>query len=81
MRVLQVTNDAVDLAETDHPFVQGADVVALAPGALQLQGSADGSTGWESIGAALVSGVAAQRKLTHRYIRCSTEATISLLST
>lgn len=79
MRVLNVTNTAVDLAATDHPFVQGADVVALAPSGLQLQGS-DNNTDWASIGAALTAGIPAERKLAHRYIRCSTAATIALMS-
>lgn len=79
MRVLLVTDTAVDLAAQNHPFVQGADVVAFATGGLQLQGSKDGSTGWTAIGAALTANTFAERKLTHRYIRCSTAATIQLL--
>jgi hypothetical protein len=81
MRVLHVTNAAVNLAEQKHPFVQGATVIALAPSALQLQGSLDGSTNWTNIGAALVAGVPDERELTYQYIRCSTSATISLLAT
>ena len=70
---------SLDLAAQNHPFVQGADVVAFAPAALQLQGSLDGATNWQSIGAALVASTFAERKLTYRYIRCSTAATIQLI--
>lgn len=79
MKVLLVTNTAVDLAAQNHPFVQGADVLAFAASALQLQGSDDGATNWQSIGGALTASTFAERTLSHRYIRCSTAATIQLL--
>lgn len=79
MRVLLVTNTAVDLANQTHPFVQGADVLAYATSALQLQGSNDNSN-WSSIGGALTANVFAERPLSYRYVRCSTAATIQLLS-
>jgi hypothetical protein len=62
------------------PFFQGQDVLMISDGALQLQGSNDGSTGWTNIGSATVAGVYQAISLTFPYLRVSTAGVIQLIN-
>jgi len=65
----------------DSPFVpQGIDVLMISAGALILQGSNDGSTGWTQIGTTTVAGVYQKVSLDYPYVRVSTAGVIQLIN-
>jgi hypothetical protein len=82
MRVLNLTNAVTNLADAASPFWPGSTVVAAntSAGALQLEGSPDGTTGWAALGAPIGIGAFVEIQLNAPYVRVSTAATVALLS-
>ncbi len=80
MRVLAIDNTAVDLAAQKAPFLPNYTMVFANPtaGALIIQESDDGSTGWTTVATTPADGFI-EGTPTKQYIRVSTAATVYVL--
>lgn len=80
MQLLNVSGTTPVLLD-DSPFVpQGIDALMISAGALILQGSNDGGTGWTQIGTTTVAGVYQKVSLDYPYVRVSTAGVIQLIN-